>query len=93
MTTFKSKQVEKALEKKGFIKVVTHHKRFYFNNNEGKRTEVRTYISHGKKEINDYLIESMSKQTKLSKEQFINLINCPLSKDEYIEILKAQGIE
>lgn len=92
MTTYKSRKVEQSLEKKGFIKEDTHHKYFYFYTNDGKRTKVRTYISHGHKDIDDYLIGKMAQQTRLTKEQFMKLIDCPLSKEEYINILKRQGI-
>jgi hypothetical protein len=39
----------------------------------GKLTSIRTKISHGEKEIGDYLIGMMSRQCKISKANFQSL--------------------
>jgi hypothetical protein len=44
-------------------------------------------ISHSAKDLDDYLIKQMSVQCKLSKEEFKDLANCPLSQAQYIQIL------
>ena len=92
MTSFSDNKVRSSLTKKGFFLETTHHKCFHFYNNEGKKTSIRTRVSHNGQDINDYLIIQMAKQTHLTKSQFIDLINCPLTKEMYIEILKKQGI-
>jgi folate-dependent tRNA-U54 methylase TrmFO/GidA len=33
----------------------------------------------------------MARQVRLSKDQFADLINCPLSKEEYMQMMKDQG--
>jgi DNA-binding transcriptional regulator YiaG len=51
-----------------------------------------TKISHGSgKDLDNHLIRQMSSQCKLTKEQFANLVNCPMSKDEYLSIIKDNG--
>lgn len=51
-----------------------------------------TKISHGsKKDLDNYLIKQMSSQCKLSKQDFSDLVNCPLSAKNYIEKLKDLG--
>ena len=83
----------KNLKKKGFIDSIDHsndHKylEFFYN---GKMI-LYTKLSHGSKnDLDDYLIKQMSSQCKLSKQDFADLVNCPLSKEKYIEILKKIG--
>lgn len=57
----------------------------------GKKTSIFTKISHGKTEIGEPLLGMMAKQVKLSKEKFADLVNCPLSKERYLEMMKQQG--
>ena len=51
-----------------------------------------TKISHGNKEIGNYLIKQMSFQCHLDKSKFMDLSNCPLSKKEYFKILENKGL-
>jgi hypothetical protein len=53
---------------------------------------LQTKISHGEKELESFHIGMMSRQCKLDKKDFIDLANCPLSGDGYLEILKKNGI-
>ena len=93
MATLDAKRTLKNLKSKGFesakSKSVDHNWiEFWYN---GKLTRVKTKISHGEKELNDYLISCMSKQTYLSKNEFFDLANCPMSKEKYLTILKGKG--
>jgi hypothetical protein len=77
------------LKKKGFVEssknspdhiyLILYH--------EGKLV-AHTKISHSGDDIRDPLIKAMSSQCKLVKSQFIDLANCPLSKDNYLKILE-----
>lgn len=57
----------------------------------GKKTSVRTRLSHGAKEYSDNLLAQMAKQVKLDRSQFDDLIDCPLTGEEYIRHLVAKG--
>jgi hypothetical protein len=80
----------KNLKKKGFVDSTGHssdHKylEYYV---EGKLI-LYTKISHGSdKDLDDHLVRQMSNQCKLTKNQFADLVNCPMSQDEYLNILK-----
>jgi hypothetical protein len=50
-----------------------------------------TKISHGNSDIDKHLIKQMSFQCKLDKNDFIDLIKCPLSKEDYIQLLHQKG--
>lgn len=39
-----------------------------------------------------YSDKNMAKQLKLTVEQFDRLLNCPLKRDEYEEILRSQSV-
>jgi hypothetical protein len=83
----------KNLKKKGFVDSTTKsddHKYLEFTYN-GKHV-LHTKLSHNKKDIDDYLIRQMSTQCKLSKSEFLDLVNCPLSKEGFIEILENKGL-
>jgi len=91
MTSLKAYKVELSLKKKGFKQEPGDHKYFYYYYN-GEVTDIRTKTSHCGQDIDDYLINKMSKQVSLNKTDFINLINCPLSKEKYAEKLRKKGI-
>lgn len=62
--------------------------------NDGKITKHRTKMSHGSdKDLNDFLIGAISKQTNMSKHFFMEFAKCTKSKDEYISHLKEKGFE
>ena len=93
MTVFKDKKVRQSLEKKGFKNEPNkHHNYYYLYDLNGKRTAINTHTSRNGQDIDDYLIRQMSKQLKLSKDEFIDLINCPLSREMYISLLKERNV-
>lgn len=84
-----SKKVCKSLIKKGFVEEQGDHR--YFNLiHEGKQI-LHTKVSHNNQDINEYLIAQMKRQCHLEKKDFLDLINCPLTHDNYIKKLKEKG--
>jgi hypothetical protein len=75
LATLKVKKVFNGLKKKGFVQAEGDHT-FLILNVNGKKTSIRTKISHGNNEISDYLINEMSMQLKLEKKKFLDLVNC-----------------
>jgi predicted RNA binding protein YcfA (HicA-like mRNA interferase family) len=90
MAVRKVRDITAALNKKGFELAKTHHNYFILYV-DGKKTSIRTRISHGKKEYGENLLQAMSKQLKLPRGLFDELLDCPLSYDDYISILKENG--
>ncbi|MQY62096.1 hypothetical protein GH146_02250 [archaeon] len=90
MTSIKKIKVIKSLKKKGFCVSEGDHKHLVFFN-DGKKTMIRTKVSQGGREIDDWLINLMSLQTKLEKKQFIDLINCPMSSIDYLKEMQKKG--
>jgi hypothetical protein len=90
----KKDKVESGLLSKGFRETQNDHHYFIYFTKEGKKTTTKTKTSHTKKmkDIPDNLLGQMARQCNLTKDQFLNLVDCPLSRDEYEKILQAKGI-
>jgi len=88
-------EVEASLLKKGFRP--THprsdHNYFVYADVSGKKAiGTRTKTSHGRGfDLNDYLLAQMARQVSLTKKQFLELVDCPLSREDYEKVLKAAG--
>jgi len=85
-----ARRVAKGLKKKGFFTDQGDHT-FYHLCVNGKKTVVYTKISHGEDEIHDELLGKMARQVGLNKRDFIDLIDCPLSFEDYLKRLRAAG--
>jgi hypothetical protein len=85
--------IETGLLRKGFREKVGDHRFFIYHDQNGKKTSVRTKTSHGTghRELNDGLVSLMAQQCRLTKKQFGQLIECPLSQAEYEKLLIAAG--
>jgi hypothetical protein len=87
----KVRDIESALQKKGFIKKTTHHKLFYLCIN-GRITGIHTFLSHGVGEYNDTLLAKMKRQMHLSGNELDAFIQCSLTSEEYVALLDERGI-
>jgi len=85
-----ARKIRSALAKKGFREERSHHLyfRLYVN---GEKTGICTYISHGAQECDDYILGTMAKHLMLTKAQLCAFIDCTLSMEAYIEILRGLG--
>ena len=83
--------VEAGLLNKGFQSRDSHHRFFVYHTTKGTKTAVRTKTSQGGSELDDYLLGQMAKQCKLSKVDFLALVDCPMSQSSYEAKLAAQG--
>jgi len=86
----KAKDVSANLLRKGFQQREGDHFffRLYIN---GKKSGVSTKISLGEKEIHDGLLGQMARDTKLVKHEFLDLVDCPMSTERYVELLRERG--
>jgi hypothetical protein len=92
LASYKTRDINTSLLRKGFKPKDTDH-HFYYFTHEGKKTSVYTKTSHGKSSVDDInLIGKMQKQLHLNKNQFKLLIECPLGENEYIEILRSKNV-
>lgn len=87
----KAREVIAGLTRKGFQASENDHT-FLHLFVDGRKTIVYTKVSHGEKEIGDKLLGLMARQLRLSKREFLDLVECPLSEDAYILLLRAKGV-
>ncbi len=89
MSVRPKRDVEAALKKKGFRQDDGDHHWFFYWTAEGKKTPVRTKTSHGgTKDLGDGLLKEMARQVRISKVQFLDLVDCPMNRDQYQQLLK-----
>lgn len=85
--------IEGSLQQKGFVVDDDSHHRYFHHEYDGKRTGVFTYTSRTLKDYGDPLLSSMRKQLKLDTvRQLRDLVNCPMSQDEYNAHLKDKEL-
>ena len=86
------KTVMASLQKKGFLMTEGDHSYFVYHTMAGKKTIVKTKVSHSGKDVSKVLMGFMAKQCKLTTSDFHELVDCPLSQEKYEEKLAAQGL-
>ena len=95
MATRKSDDNRTALQQKGFrldpkARRTDHYYFVLYVDNQ--KTSVWTKVSHGgNHDVGDGLFSTMARQCKLTTGQFCDLIDCPLSENQYSDLLTAQG--
>jgi hypothetical protein len=84
-------QVDGALTAKGFKKVDNDH-HFYFLLHNGRKTAVRTKISHGEREISDRNCGYMARQMRITTPQFKEFVDCKIEAKDYVDLLTKAGV-
>ena len=85
------RKVRAAFLKKGFVLITDGDHQAFQLYVDGEKVGIRTFYSHGAKECDDYILGQMARQLRLSRAQFEAFIDCTLSMEAYIEILKKLG--
>jgi hypothetical protein len=86
-STRKGRDIDAALRKKGFRRDKTGDHYYYFFG----ATRIRTKISHGmlSSSLSAELIGSMSRQLRLTKAHFLDLVDCTLDEEGYRAMLQS----
>ncbi|MDR1019488.1 MAG: hypothetical protein LBL73_01920 [Synergistaceae bacterium] len=91
MALDKSK-IRRNLKRKGFRERQSDHLYLNYETSDGKLSDISTKISHGSaKDIGDSLVSEMARQCRIKKTEFVDLINCSLSRKQYEKILEKLG--
>ncbi len=87
------RKFRKNMKAKGFVEIRGRNHVYHRFQHNGIDTNVSTHVSHGgnSKDISNDLISFMAGQCKLTRMEFVDLANCPLSREEYEKILKDKG--
>jgi hypothetical protein len=81
-----------SLSEKGFKSKEGSKHIFYHYMYEGKKTKIVTFMSRPPGPLYDKLISKMAKQVQLQRNEFIDLVNCPLTKERLLEIYKGKKL-
>ena len=92
MTSLNQDEVEAGLKRKGFQQSNNKHK-YYHLYVDGKK-EAGTHVSHGKnQEIGPRLLGPMAKELGINIKDFVDLVKCPLTIEEYLNKRKERFVE
>jgi len=85
----KGRDIDVALQKKGFRRNMSGDHIFYYFGD----TRITTKMSHGMMghSLSTDLISRMARQLRLTKRQFLELIDCTVAEERYREILRETG--
>lgn len=89
--TKKVRDIRAALLRKGFQEEPDAHHVYFWFYFEGKRSTIKTYVSHGATDIGAPLISMMGKQTRIGKDGFLRLVDCSMDEVAYTKILIEKG--
>ena len=88
----KARRIEAALLAKGFQRTDAKHRKFAYVTTRGSESQLRTLLSHGgNRDIDDRLLATMARQCGLSRLEFLALIDCDLTQDDYEVLLVERG--
>jgi hypothetical protein len=93
MPSLKRDDVESSLARKGFTEEAGKDHRYFRLLHQGKDTGIYTKTSRGTgyKALGDGLVSSMAKQLKLQTKEFVQLVDCSLSAEDYLALLAKKG--
>ncbi len=84
MAELKGREINNALLSKGFRKHENDHT-YYVLYIRGKRTSIRTKLSHGSREYNDTLLSLIKRQLRMPSLQFLlDYVDCKADKEDYV---------
>jgi hypothetical protein len=91
--TREKRDIEAALTGKGFTRREGDHHYFVYMTVQGQKSRAHTKTSHTPKmkEISDGLLGQMAKQCGLTKLEFLDLVDCPLSREAYEALLQKRN--
>ena len=89
----KHRDIRSGLEAKGFtVDEQRRHIALVYEDLEGRTTTARTLLSHGASgnEIGDNLLGRMARQVGLDRSNFLRLIDCPMSREEFDTVISKR---
>jgi len=86
----KTRAIRAALLSKGFFTDDTHHEMFWLLV-DGKKTSIRTRISHGVAEYGDNPLALIARQVGLNNRELYSLVDCPMDGEKLKRLLVERG--
>lgn len=89
MQPHKAREIKQALQTKGFQEHGKRDHNFYFFYYNGRKSNIYTKISLNATDVGKGLCSAMAKQVKLTSPQFEQFIECSLTAEHYVDILRS----
>jgi hypothetical protein len=83
----KTRDIRRALTTKGFRETRSGDNCYFYFYVGEKKTSVYTKFSHNSVDVDDALLAQMSKQVRLRRFEFDNLVDCRLTAQQYLSTL------
>ena len=96
MPSLERADIESSLSRKGFTEETDRNHRFFKLVVGGKYTGIYTKTSHGSakyKTLGNELVKKMASQIKLRTDDFVRLVDCTLTGEQYLTLLRERGEE
>ncbi len=87
----KPHELRSALEAKGFEPKENDHT-FYFLHVDGRKESIWTKVHHHPWGYNDKLLGFVARQMHLTMRELGDFLDCPLSRDEYIRLMRDRKL-
>ncbi len=58
---------------------------------DGRKTPIHTWFSHGRKKADDWLLNHVANEMRLTKQELLAFVECTLSASEYLRLLVERG--
>ena len=90
MTEIHISNLVNALLNKGLEKVESRHTMLWLVVG-GRRRNIHTWISHGQRKADDWLLNHIARELHLSKRELLQLIQCQIGGDDYASLMIERG--
>jgi hypothetical protein len=89
----KHRAIRSGLSAKGFeVEENRKHIHFVYVDIEGRTTTARSMLSHaaGGEDVSDNLLGQMAKQVGLKRAEFLEMVDCPMSREDFDARIRAE---
>jgi hypothetical protein len=89
----KHRAIRSGLSAKGFeVEENRKHIHFVYVDIEGRTTTARSMLSHaaGGEDVSDNLLGQMAKQVGLKRTEFLEMVDCPMSREDFDARIRAE---
>jgi hypothetical protein len=89
----KHRAIRSGLSAKGFeVEENRKHIHFVYVDIEGRTTTARSMLSHasGGEDVSDNLLGQMAKQVGLKRAEFLEMVDCPMSREYFDGRIRAE---
>lgn len=90
MKTRTTREMKRALLAKGFQQRNSHHEQFILHIN-GRKTRIKTFLSHGAKEYGKELMNKVRDQMNLTGKETDDFFDCTMTGADYARLMQERG--